>query len=565
MEVIIGVAAALVCFFAGGIYLQKKAEKRLEEKLRKSFGLVPEIEYSYEKYKSIGFYSGEMSKKFPENDDHTLIDDGTWHDLDMDRVYITMDATQSSIGEEYLYYLLRTPALENEKLADREKLIDYFSKNEEKRLNVQKVLAKAGKIDKVSVYEYLSSLEKLESEDNFPHILCIILLVAAIASIFFVPSLGIIATIGVFFYNVISYFKRKGRIENYYVVVAYLLRTIDLSQKLCAIEDETLSGYTGRMKEQIKKFKNVTKGATLIVSKKSNGDVLELVLDYMRMATHIDLIRFNVMLDKLKNRKEDFDIIFETIGLIDSMIAVASFRKLMGAWCRPELKKAAGAGSVGIDVENIYHPLIIDAVKNNFKENGDVLLTGSNASGKSTFIKTVAINSILAQSVNTVMADRYSACFFKCMTSMALNDNLSDGESYYIVEIKSLKRICDSLNDRVPLLIFIDEVLRGTNTLERIAASSRILSYIGQRNCMLFAATHDIELTYILEKYFKLYHFEEKVEDDGVTFDYKLKDGRAVTRNAILLLKMLGFENEITEKAEKAADKYIESGEWEEI
>jgi DNA mismatch repair ATPase MutS len=82
---------------------------------------------------------------------------------------------------------------------------------------------------------------------------------------------------------------------------------------------------------------------------------------------------------------------------------------------------------------------------------------------------------------------------------------------------------------------------------------------------MLFAATHDIELTYILEKYFKLYHFEEKVEDDGVTFDYKLKDGRAVTRNAILLLKMLGFENEITEKAEKAADKYIESGEWEEI
>ncbi len=81
---------------------------------------------------------------------------------------------------------------------------------------------------------------------------------------------------------------------------------------------------------------------------------------------------------------------------------------------------------------------------------------------------------------------------------------------------------------------------------------------------MLFAATHDIELTYILQKSFKLYHFEEKVEDDGVKFDYKLKDGRAVTRNAILLLKLLGFEKEITDAAEIAADGYVNSGEWSE-
>ena len=148
------------------------------------------------------------------------------------------------------------------------------------------------------------------------------------------------------------------------------------------------------------------------------------------------------------------------------------------------------------------------------------------------------------------------------MTSMALTDNLSGGESYYIVEIKSLKRICDSLNDEVPLLIFVDEVLRGTNTLERIAASSRILSYMGEKNCMLFAATHDIELTYILEKSFKMYHFEEKVEDDGVFFDYRLRDGRAVTRNAILLLKMMGFEESITDAAEQAADDFTVSGEW---
>ena len=561
MEYIIGAVVILVLFFGFGIYAQKNAEKRLEAKIRKNFGLVPEIEYTYEKYESIGYFFREMKKKDPEDENHYSVDDITWNDLDMDRVYLMMCAAQSSIGEEYLYYLLRTPVLNNEELEKREKLITLFSENEDKRVRLQKELAKAGKIDKVSVYEYLDRLENLNNESNFSHFMCIFLLVAAIVSIALHPVLGLMATLGVFFYNVISYFKRKGEIENYYAVVAYLLRTIELSQKLCGIEDEVLKPYTDRLRENIKIFKSITRGATLIVSKKSSGDILEVALDYLRMATHIDIIRFNKMLNKLKDKKKEFDNIYEIIGLIDSMAAVASFRKLTNCWCRPELSKE----HKGIDTENVFHPMILKPVKNSLKEDGNVLLTGSNASGKSTFIKTIAINSILAQSVNTVMADRYCASFFKCMTSMALTDNLSDGESYYIVEIKSLKRICDSLNDRVPLLIFIDEVLRGTNTLERIAASSRILSYISERNCMLFAATHDIELTYILEKTFKLYHFEENVEDDGVFFDYKLKDGRAVTRNAILLLKMLGFEDEITEKAEKAADYYIEKGEWENL
>ena len=572
MEFVIGAAVFLVVFIAGGIYMQKKAEKKRALKIKESFGLVPELEYSYEKYESIGYYYREMLEKDPENSEHCNIDNITWHDLDMDKVYMTLNATQSSIGEEYLYYVLRTPELKEDKLKEREKLINFFEKKAEKRVKLQTELSKAGRLDKVSVYEYLGRLEQLEDESNFKHIMCIVLLFAAVGSLFIVPVVGIMALLGVFFYNIISYFKRKGEIENYYAVVAYILRTLDITSNICSIEDDVLKPYTEVLMEQHKQFKSITRGAGLIVSKKSSGDILEVALDYLRMATHIDLIRFNVMLKKLKSKKDDFDKIYEIIGLLDSMAAVASFRRLMGAWCIPELIREnrktdvegnADTGNLyGISAKNIYHPMIIDPVKNDFTESGNVLLTGSNASGKSTFIKTVAINSILAQTVNTVLADSYKGTFFKCMTSMALADNLSDGESYYIVEIKSLKRICDSLRDDVPLLIFIDEVLRGTNTLERIAASSQILSYVGKRNCMLFAATHDIELTYILEKDFRLYHFEEKVEDDGVTFDYKLKDGRAVTRNAILLLKMLKFSNEITDKAEEAADKFIKTGEW---
>ena len=127
-----------------------------------------------------------------------------------------------------------------------------------------------------------------------------------------------------------------------------------------------------------------------------------------------------------------------------------------------------------------------------------MLLTGSNASGKSTFLKTVALGAIMAQTINTCPADHYEACFFHICSSMALRDDLDSGESYYIVEIKSLKRILDQAG-QYPLLCFVDEVLRGTNTVERIAASTQILKSLGRKNLICFAATHDSELKELLK------------------------------------------------------------------
>ena len=105
-------------------------------------------------------------------------------------------------------------------------------------------------------------------------------------------------------------------------------------------------------------------------------------------------------------------------------------------------------------------------------------MTGSNASGKSTFLKTIALNVILSQTIFTCISHTYEGDYLKVMTSMALRDNLEGGESYYIVEIKSLQRILEECKKDQPVLCIVDEVLRGTNTIERIAASSRILKYL---------------------------------------------------------------------------------------
>ena len=177
-------------------------------------------------------------------------------------------------------------------------------------------------------------------------------------------------------------------------------------------------------------------------------------------------------------------------------------------------------------------------------------------------MKNIAINSILAQTVLTCTCSCYEAPFLKVMTSMALRDDLSGGESYFIVEICSLKRILDESTKGEPLLCIIDEVLRGTNTIERIAASSRILSSLNQKWVLPFAATHDIELSYILEGQYRNLHFEEEVQKHQVLFNYLLKEGRATSRNAIKLLSMLEYSPEIVKEAEQAAADFEKTGVW---
>ena len=145
---------------------------------------------------------------------------------------------------------------------------------------------------------------------------------------------------------------------------------------------------------------------------------------------------------------------------------------------------------------------------------------------------------------------------------MAMKDDLESNTSYYIAEIRSLKRIMDNISGTVPLLCMIDEVLRGTNTIERIAASTEILRHFSGGNCILMAATHDIELAEILKNLYDNYHFTEKYENNEIKFEYKLHPGKSTTHNAIKLLKVMGYPDRIIENAEDRAERFLSEGKW---
>ncbi len=208
-------------------------------------------------------------------------------------------------------------------------------------------------------------------------------------------------------------------------------------------------------------------------------------------------------------------------------------------------------------MEGGWHPLLTHPVKNSIRADRGVLLTGSNASGKSTFLKMVAVNAVLAQTIHTCTAESYHAPVFRIFSSMALRDSIQNGESYYIVEIRSLKRILDAAQtEKAPVLSFVDEVLRGTNTVERIAAATQILIHLSESGVLCFTATHDIEMTELLKDCYDNYHFEEVIRDGDISFPYELLPGRAGTRNAIRLLALMGYDKEITERASTQAEDF---------
>jgi DNA mismatch repair ATPase MutS len=214
-----------------------------------------------------------------------------------------------------------------------------------------------------------------------------------------------------------------------------------------------------------------------------------------------------------------------------------------------------------VEFAGLVHPLVASPVGNDGTWDRNTLVTGSNASGKSTFIKALAINAILAQTIHTSFAGRFRMCRARVMSSMAIRDDVQAGESYFVAEVRSLKRILDAAAGDMPVLAFIDEILRGTNTVERISASSAVLRRLEEGSALLMAATHDIELTRILPGCANV-HFRETVDERGVTFDYRLRPGPSATRNAIALLQQLGFGDDIVCSAREMAARFEGEQKW---
>ena len=190
-----------------------------------------------------------------------------------------------------------------------------------------------------------------------------------------------------------------------------------------------------------------------------------------------------------------------------------------------------------------------------------LLLTGSNMSGKTTFIRTVMLNALLGETLCTCFAERFTAPYMRLHSSIRISDDITEGTSYYLQEVLTVKRLLEDADRPAACLFVLDELFKGTNTTERIAAGKAVLARLNRGPHIVLAATHDIELAELLRgDGYELHHFREEVADGRLVFDYCLHTGPLTTRNAIRILELYDYPPELIAEAYDTQQKLLGNG-----
>lgn len=528
-----------------GHFFEKQKENAFRSRLKRNFDKPLSDSYSRERLQAMpGYYKRHSEGCF-------VIDDITWNDFSLDTFIKKYNHSYSSVGDEYLYYRLRVPALDSGfgEFERIDRYSDCFSENENLRTDFQVLMAKLGRSGKFSLYDYLEFLSEVPQDIPVLTILDWLVYIGFIVLMFFAFYPGLMLFILWIIINICVYLFRKKKIAPYFYSFEYILRMLKITNKVIKLLPDEFADAKAELKEAKSRLGQISSGNLFFLQSDTTtavGDVGNGLLNFVKMFFHIDIFLFFRMKKQVESNISAVDTLFETLGKLDFAVNVASYRKTLPYYTIPEFTE-----DCTLSAKDMIHPLLYDkGVSNSIDVSGGILLTGSNASGKSTFLRMIGINAILAQSMHTVYANSYKADMFCVYSSMSLKDDMEAGDSYYMAEIKSIKRILSAIeNPEMKVLSFVDEVLRGTNTKERIAAGCEIMRYMQKDGNICFAATHDIELAHMLPPLYTNYHFDEEIKEDDITFPYQLKDGYATTRNAIALLKIMGYPAEITDKA----------------
>lgn len=467
-----------------------------------------------------------------KNYSDTLIDDKTWTDLDMDTLFHKSNFNFTAIGEMKWYATLRKMFTINNK-----KLVNQF-KDEQFRVNVSYHLALIGKV----VYPLSPDQIKPVKRNNL-FMLCPFLPLLGAIIIFINISLGILIILFSILLNIgLSAYLKKSYSQDLKSIF-YTSKVIKHSYSLSKIKG------TPSINIDFQQFK-LARSLSGFIGKADDQDIGGTFIMLFKMSFMLDYFFFHIIQFTYVKHQEELLQCYDYISTLDNHYSLVMYRRTLHTYCEPSIIK----DKQQITFSNLLHPLLTEAVPNSLNIKHNILLTGSNASGKSTFMKAVATNLILAQTLNTATAEAFSYKPGLVYTSMANTDDILSGDSYFMTELKSIRRLFNIKNNQL-VYCFIDEIFKGTNTTERIAASESVLNYLDtEKHYKVIAATHDIELSEYLKANYENYHFNESIENNQIYFDYKIKKGKANTRNAIELLRITQFPERVYTRAKQTIE-----------
>lgn len=522
------------------------SKRKKFEQLKSSFGQL----------KNDLFYFEQIEKYYRNTrHDSTIqeLNDKTCNDLDLHELFLILDRTESRVGQQYLYNKLRSISFQKGEVFANEDLIEEFSKNEGFRFHIQKQLSKLNHQD---AYYITSLFQETHIKPPKWFFLCVPLSVTCVISLILlaVNLKMFIVVVAVYILNLIIHYWNKRNLYQYLNSIPQLLQLNKVAINLFSFEKlKKLNLNLDESISIINKVRNRMSFFKLEANFQSDTEAIVFgLMELVKIMFLVEPILLFSVLKKLDSKRKEIEELYKFVGEIDCLISIASLREGLPHYCIPNFIEDEKL----IQSDHIYHPLIHDCISNSFKvKDKSVLLTGSNMSGKTSFIRTVAINAIVGQTMNTCFATHFSMPKMKILSAIRISDDLLDDKSYYFEEVLTIKDMIDAGTDKIPHLFLLDEIFKGTNTIERISAGAAVLSALAKNGNIVFVSTHDIELAGLLKEEYDLYHFSEKVGNKTVDFDYKLKLGKLKRRNAIRILQLNNYPNEVVEKAFEIAQE----------
>ena len=517
-----------------------RIKKKQTERLETSFGILKDDSFDFKSIKKY-FENKDNSKAFQ------VLSDKTCNDLDFEELFMFLDRTTSKVGQQYLYNKLRAIDVNPQETKINEEIIEILSQDSNFRIKIQSQLEKLSKYDVYRISELFQKEHPKPPKWFFVVKLLSFTSLLSLVLLFFDPQF-LLVFIGVFVINFIIHLWNKRNLLSIIDAIPQLLRLNSIASYLHTFGK--LKKIKPNLSASIKTINQVKNRMSFLkLETKLQGEfesIAWVFLELFKIVILLEPLLLFGVLNRLNTKRQEIANVFEFIGRIDILISIASLRKGLENLCIPEIDYY----DKRIKASEIYHPLIINCTSNNIEvSDKSVLLTGSNMAGKTSFIRTIGLNLITGLTINTCFAKSFSFPLARVFSAIRISDDLMNDKSYYFEEVLTIKNmIAESTNGKTNLFL-LDEIFKGTNTVERISAGKAVLSSLSKNGNMVFVSTHDIELTDMLSEEYELFHFSEIVNEKSVDFDYKLKEGKLRNRNAIRILQINGYPDEVVKEA----------------
>ena len=469
-------------------------------------------------------------------------------DLNIDNLFEALDYTSSAVGRQYFYHLLCTDKVST--VASHEQLVQKLKEDIALR---RRLTALLGKLENPYAYSIVDLLSEKPHEYSRRY-LTILQICRWLPLLFFVATLIVKTSPIPFFCLIVSYlfngllhFKQKNLLSCYFYSIPQLYKLMTVFYALK--EEPAFAAIKGEMKEpeQLHKlYRNLEKFRFGIALESESAMAVYMITELINIFTLHATINIVHSFTAIQFLKKEVGQVFSFVGYLDVLHSICTLRENVPYFCHP----TATGKEEKLNTLSVYHPLISNCVGNDLiLTDKSVLITGSNMSGKTSFMRTIAINLLTGKTINTCFAHGFSIdTDMKVYSVICTKDDLLEGKSYFFKEAENVKRALEE-SEKGNRLIILDELFKGTNTTERIAINATLLSMLSQNGNIIFASTHDLKLAELLKGKYEFYHFCETIVNDKLTFDHKLHPNICKEGNAIRILGLCGYPPEFIHDA----------------